>query len=239
MVAQAWGPGSTWALDRLHELVGAEDRAEGFAPDGLVGELDRRMPGLRFGRTSAVFEPVLNAIIGQRVPGKAAEMSYLALLRSHGERAPGPQPLWLQPTTETLVSLRYEDYHPLGIERKRAEAIRRAAHRAKRLEEASRMSSEGAMARLMAVRGMGEWTAPQVVQVALGDPDAVVVGDYNLPNIVAWNLAGKPRGDDAMMLELLEPYRGHRARVVRLLKAGGEPPPRYGPRLEVMPIETW
>jgi 3-methyladenine DNA glycosylase/8-oxoguanine DNA glycosylase len=91
----------------------------------------------------------------------------------------------------------------------------------------------------MALPGIGAWTAAQVVQVALGDADSVVIGDYNLPNLVAWNLAGEPRGSDDRMLELLEPYRGHRARVVRLIKAGGETPPRYGPRLQVMPIEAW
>ena len=101
------------------------------------------------------------------------------------------------------------------------------------------MGSDDAMNRMTAFPGIGVWTAAQAVQAALGDPDAVVVGDYKIPNVVAWNLAGEPRGDDQRMLELLEPYRGHRARVVRLLKAGGELPPKYGPRLAVMPIETW
>ena len=57
------------------------------------------------------------------------------------------------------------------------------------------------------------------------------VGDFHLPNLVAYALAGEPRGDDARMLELLEPYRGQRARVMRLLELSGIRPPRYGPRL--------
>jgi len=67
--------------------------------------------------------------------------------------------------------------------------------------------------------------------VALGDPDAVSVGDYHLPSMVAWALAGEARADDERMLELLEPYRGHRARVVQLLELAGIGPPRRGPRL--------
>ena len=197
------------------------------------------MPGLRFGKTRSVFEPVLNAIIGQRVPVKAAMRSYLGLVRKYGQPAPGPQGLWLQPAPAVLAALPYEAFHPFGIERKRADTLRRAAHRANRLEEAATMPSVDAAARLTALPGIGEWTASQVVQVVLGDPDSVMVGDYKLPSFVTWNLAGEPRGDDARMLELLEPYRGHRARVVRLLKAGGESPPRYGPRLEVMPVESW
>lgn len=99
------------------------------------------------------------------------------------------------------------------------------------------MAPMEATTRLIAFPGIGAWTASQVVQVALGDADAVVTGDYNLPHLVSWNLAGEPRGTDGRMLELLEPYRGHRARVVRLLKAGGETPPRYGPKLEIRQIE--
>ena len=60
-----------------------------------------------------------------------------------------------------------------------------------------------------------------MVRVAYGDPDAVSVGDYHVPNMVAWALAGEPRGDDARMLALLEPFRGHRGRVCVLLEAAG------------------
>jgi 3-methyladenine DNA glycosylase/8-oxoguanine DNA glycosylase len=72
--------------------------------------------------------------------------------------------------------------------------------------------------------------------VALGDPDAVSVGDYHLPSQVAWALAGERSGTDDRMLELLEPYRGHRGRVLRLLAAGGVFPPRRGPR---MPLRSF
>jgi hypothetical protein len=39
------------------------------------------------------------------------------------------------------------------------------------------------------------------------------------------------------MLELLEPYRGHRGRVIRLLEAAGITAPRYGPRMPLRHIE--
>jgi 3-methyladenine DNA glycosylase/8-oxoguanine DNA glycosylase len=87
-----------------------------------------------------------------------------------------------------------------------------------------------AAARLRAYPGIGPWTAAEVTLRALGDPDAVSVGDFHLPNVVAFALAGEPRGDDARMLELLEPWRGHRARVVRLLEASGIEAPKFGPR---------
>jgi len=102
------------------------------------------------------------------------------------------------------------------------------------------MSPADARRRMTALPGIGAWTAAEVGLVALGDADAVSVGDYHLPNRVAWALAGEPRGDDARMLELLEPWRGHRGRVIRLIGAGGGAgggaAPRYGPRMPLRSI---
>jgi 3-methyladenine DNA glycosylase/8-oxoguanine DNA glycosylase len=86
--------------------------------------------------------------------------------------------------------------------------------------------------------GVGPWTSAEVARLALGDPDAVSVGDYHLPNIVAWALAGEERATDERMLELLAPYRGQRARVQVLLEASHISPPAYGPRMEARSIET-
>jgi 3-methyladenine DNA glycosylase/8-oxoguanine DNA glycosylase len=69
-----------------------------------------------------------------------------------------------------------------------------------------------------------------VALVALGDPDAVPIGDYHLPHAVGYALEGTPRSSDERMLELLDPYRGHRARVIRLLMVSGIAAPRFGPR---------
>jgi 3-methyladenine DNA glycosylase/8-oxoguanine DNA glycosylase len=119
------------------------------------------------------------------------------------------------------------------VERRRADTIRRACQARRRMEEATSLPLPDARRRLRALPGLGPWTAAEVARVALGDPDAVSIGDYHLPNQVAWALAGRPRADDAVMLELLEPYRGQRGRVVRLIEAAGIMAPRWGPRLEV------
>jgi 3-methyladenine DNA glycosylase/8-oxoguanine DNA glycosylase len=107
---------------------------------------------------------------------------------------------------------------------------------ARRLEETTTMTAPDAYHRLIAVPGLGPWSAAEVALIALGDADAVSVGDYHIAHQVCWALAGRPRGDDATMLELLEPYRGHRGRVIRLLVAGGVTAPRFGPRLPLRSI---
>ena len=82
---------------------------------------------------------------------------------------------------------------------------------------------------LRTVPGIGVWTAAEVVQRAHGDPDSVSVGDFHLPALVGWALIGRPVDDDGM-LELLEPWRGHRQRVMRLIECSGVRKPRFGHR---------
>jgi len=237
IVASAWGPGAQVALDDVPALLGFDDDHAAFRPSHpLLAELHRRLPGLRIGRTGAVFEALLPAIIEQKVVGEEARRSYQGLIRRYGEVAPGPPGLRLAPEPGRLAVLPYFEFHPLGIERRRADTIRRAASYAARLEEAAAMDSDAAMARLTAIPGIGPWTAAEALRVAAGDPDLVSVGDYHLPNVVAWALASEARADDARMLELLEPYRGQRGRVIRLLEASGIGAPRFGPKMPIRSI---
>jgi 3-methyladenine DNA glycosylase/8-oxoguanine DNA glycosylase len=229
--AEAWGPGADRALAGIPALVGIDDDpAHLRAAPGLVAELARHMPGLRIGRTANVFEALMPAILEQKVTGTEAFQAYRALVFAYGEPAPGPYRLMVAPDPARIARLPYYAFHPLGVERRRGDTLRYAAARANRLEEAVHLPIEAAYRRLTALPGVGPWTAAEVALRALGDPDAVSVGDYHLPNLVSWALAGEPRADDARMLELLEPWRGQRGRVVRLLEASGIRAPRYGPR---------
>jgi 3-methyladenine DNA glycosylase/8-oxoguanine DNA glycosylase len=231
--AEAWGPGSEWLLEALPAFVGHDDDgALAFRPTHpLLADLRRRMTGLRMGRTGNVMEALVPAIIEQKVTGSEAFRAWRLLVRRYGERAPGPHPLWVPPPMPLIAALPYHAFHPLGVERRRADTVRRVAARADRLERLVFGPIDEAYRRLTALPGVGPWTAAEVAVRALGDQDAVSVGDYHLPSLVSWALAGEPRGDDARMLELLEPYRGQRGRVVRLLEASGIRAPRYGPRM--------
>jgi hypothetical protein len=232
IIASAWGAGAAWAMERVPALLGEGDDPGALHPASvLLRELSRRFSGARMTRSGSVFAALLPAIVEQKVVGLDAHRSYRRLVRKFGERAPGPVDLWLPPLPERLARLPYYVLHPLGIERRRADVIRDASSVADRLEEALAMDAVSAQRRLRLVPGIGAWTAAETVRVALGDPDVVSVGDYHLPSLVSWAFAGEPRATDARMLELLEPYRGQRARVVRLLELGGPRPPAFGPRM--------
>lgn len=237
VLMEAWGPGTEWALDAAPALVGALDDDTGFEPrHPVIEDLQRRLHGLRICRSQAVIEAVVPTILEQKVIGVQAHKSYAAVVRRFGEEAPGPGGLLLAPPPQVLAGIPYHSFHRVGVERKRADTIRRACSYAHRLEEAVTMAPADARSRLTALPGLGPWSAAEVATVALGDPDAVSLGDYHLPHLVSYALVGEPRGDDARMLELLEPWRGQRGRVIKLLEAGADAPPRYGPRMPLQDI---
>jgi 3-methyladenine DNA glycosylase/8-oxoguanine DNA glycosylase len=230
--AEAWGAGAQLALDAVPALVGLDDDPEAFRPHhSIVAELHRRLPGLRIGRTGAVVESLVPAILEQKVTGQEAFAAWSGIVRRYGEPAPGPIGLLLAPAASTLAALPYHAFHRFSVERRRADTIRWAAARARRIEEIVGMPLAAGYARLQALPGVGPWTAAEVGMRALGDADAVSVGDFHLPHLVSWLLAGERRADDARMLELLEPYRGQRGRVIRLFEASGMRPARRAPRL--------
>ena len=239
---EAWGPGSGWALDVALDLVGERDDPQPFRPEHpLLRDLLRRLPGLRMGRSNAVFEALVPAVLEQKITGLEAGRVRRRLVQLYGEPAPGPPEvsagLFVPPAPERLAALPYHAFHPLGLERRRAETLIRLAGRATALEALVARPPDEARTRLDALPGVGPWTAAETARIALGDPDAVSVGDYHLPSLVSWALAGEPRGDDGRMLQLLEPYAGQRGRVQRLLEASGISAPRYGPRMAARSIE--
>ncbi|MGN9776585.1 DNA-3-methyladenine glycosylase family protein [Micromonospora sp. H33] len=235
LVAEGYGPGADWVVERADAVAGLRDDLSGFAElaaaHPVVAELAARQRGLRMPTTGQVFPRLLRAIFEQKVTGKEAYRAYAATVRHFRAAAPGPVPLLLPPEPAAVAATPYWVFHPFGVEQRRADTLRRAAAVADRLERCA--DSAEATRRLTAVAGIGPWTAAEVVRVAYGDPDAVSVGDYHVPNTVAWALAGEPRGDDARMLALLEPFRGHRGRVCVLLEAAGIQAPKFGPRAPI------
>ena len=218
IVATAWGPGAECALDEAADLVGADDVAPSLAGvHPVVTELARRLVGLRIGRTGAVLDTLVPVVLAQRVIGVEARDAYRAMVRAAGREAPDAGPvsdpiaarMLLPPTAGWLATTPSSTFHRWGVEAKRATTITTAAGHAPRLDELPQLPLDEARRRLAALPGVGPWTANTVAMLALGDPDAVAVGDYWLKHVVSFALTGEARGTDERMLELLEPWRGH------------------------------
>ena len=231
IAATAWGDGAEAALDAVPALVGCDDDACGFAPTHpLVARLWRDRPGLRIGRTGAVTEAMIGVVLEQRVTTYEARRAQSQLVERWGEPAPGPGDLLVPPDPEVLADVAYYDLHVIGVERKRADTVRRVAAQARQLDALVDVPIADAAARLGQVQGIGPWSVAYTTMIALGDADAVPVGDVHLPMAVTEALTGEAVDDDDAMLEALEPFAGQRARVIRLIMAAGLHGPRTGPR---------
>jgi 3-methyladenine DNA glycosylase/8-oxoguanine DNA glycosylase len=194
---------------------------------------------MRVGRSGRVFEALVPAVLEQKVVGLEAHRAWRFLLLKFGEPAPGPAPVGMRvfPPPRTWAHISSWDWHRAGVEDVRAQTIVTAATVAARLELILDLDPAEADRRLRSIPGIGPWTSAETRQRAMGDPDAVSVGDYHLPKAVGWTLARRIT-DDEGMLELLAPYSGHRYRVTRLIELGGSTPPRRGPRMAVRDYRT-
>ena len=232
---EAWGPGADAVVAGLPDLLGGRDDPAGFAPrHPLLIEAAARHPGLRVPRTARVVEALVPAVLEQKVTGQEAQASFRRLVLRFGTPAPGPAPdgMRVPPSPRTWRRIPSWEWHRAGVDPNRSRTVCAAMPYAARLEQAVGMAPEDAARRLSALPGIGVWTVAEVAQRALGDADALSVGDYHLSAYVGWALAGTPL-DDAGMVELLEPWRPHRYRVVRLLECSGFRKPRFGPRLTI------
>jgi 3-methyladenine DNA glycosylase/8-oxoguanine DNA glycosylase len=239
-----WGPGgeraavSAIAMTAVGKVL---DHPPG--PHPLVRDAARRHSTLAAGSSGDLYHALLPTIIAQRITAGEAVRQWARLVYRLGDPTPGPfDGVLLPPRPERLAAMPTWWFHPLGIEVKRArplvEVARVAANSSRLWDWPDRPPAE-VTEKLGLIRGVGPWTIGIVLGPVCGDDDAVAVGDYHFPHVVSWNLAGEPRGDDSRMVELLEPYRPQRGRVIRLLGLAGRRPPAFGPKRRILPMYRW
>jgi AraC family transcriptional regulator, regulatory protein of adaptative response / DNA-3-methyladenine glycosylase II len=182
-------------LDDLRDLTPAVQRcrrlldldadpgavAEHLGADALVGPLVRAAPGLRVPGTVDGAELAVRAVLGQQVSVPAARTGAGRLVAEHGEALARPRGAVtaLFPAAAALAAL---DPARLPMPRARAEALvalcRALADGELRLDAgADRVEARRA---LMALPGIGPWTAGYVATRALGDPDVFLAEDLGV-----------------------------------------------------------
>ncbi len=231
--ADAWGEGADAAVAGAPDLLGARDDPSGFvARHPVIERAHARHPGLRIARTGDVLGALIAATLEQRVTGEEAVRAWQVVNRELGAPAPGPAPSGMvaPPQAEAWRAAPEALWRRAGVDPRRAGTIRHAASRAAALARLAELPPQQAGDALRSLPGVGAWTAAEIRQRALGDADAVSIGDFHLAAMIGHTLEGR-RFSDAEMLAYLEPWRPHRYRVARLLYVSGwETAPRRAPK---------
>jgi len=239
--AQAWGPGASDAVAGVPRLLGADDDWSAFDDPTFHATLPRRVTearrrnlAVRLPSTGRVVDSLVPTILEQKVTTLEARRGYRYLMYRYGTPAPGKAPagLLVPPTARQWLAIPSWEWHKAGVGPQRSATVMRALQSAVALERLAGLDSVQAGARLQTIPGIGVWTAAEVVQRTHGCPDSISVGDYHLASYVGYALTGQ-KTDDAGMIELLEPWRGQRQRLVRMLYLSGFRKPTFGPRMTV------
>jgi AraC family transcriptional regulator, regulatory protein of adaptative response / DNA-3-methyladenine glycosylase II len=194
----------TLLLD-LNADTGRIDAA--LAADPVLGPLVRRRPGMRVPRSADGFELAVRAVLGQQVTLAAARRIGARLVSLYGDplanAAGGVTHLF--PAPEALVEA---DPRQLGVPRARAGAVRALAAAVLDGRLDLRPGADANRA-LLALPGVGPWTASYVAMRALGDSDAFPPGDVAVRRALErLGLDGRPAAAQRLA-ERWRPWRSY------------------------------
>ena len=188
---------------------------EALGPDPLIGDAVRAAPGRRVPGHPDPGELAIRAVIGQQVSIAAAATVAGRLVTEFGE--PLAEPLdgitHLFPAPAALAALAPESL-PMPRARGRALIGLAAALASGDLELAPGADPGAARERLIALPGIGPWTADYVAMRALGDRDAFLASDLGVRR--ALERLGED-GSPTRAAELAERWRPYRAYALQHL----------------------
>lgn len=152
--------------------------------DARLRPLLARRSGLRVPGAFDGFELALRAVLGQQVSVKAATTLFGRFAEAFGTPAQTPYPSLRRhaPTAQAVAQAPVQRLIDLGLTGRRAATVsalaRAMAGGALVLEPGAAL--EATRERLLALPGIGPWTAQYVAMRALGDADALPLGDLGL-----------------------------------------------------------
>lgn len=156
---------------------------------------------------------LVRAITGQQLSVLAARAIYNRLTARFGDRPPTPQEILTDEPEELRAAA--------GLSRAKVSYLRSLAEHVVsgelELERLDELSDEDAIAELVAVKGLGLWTAQMFLMFHLERPDVLPVGDLGIRRAIerAYGLDGLPL--PGAMEEIAESWRPHRTLACRYL----------------------
>jgi DNA-3-methyladenine glycosylase II len=176
---------------------------------GLISDHGGPLPEESRERPSDVYAALLRAIAGQQLSVRAAEAIYRRLLERFGGRPPTPAEL-LADDPDAMRAAAGLSHAKVNSLRSLAEHVLAGELELDRLTE---LDDAEVTRALVAVKGIGPWTADMFLIFTLHRPDVLAAGDLGIRHAVmrAYGLDTPP--DPAAMAELAEPWRPYRTRA--------------------------
>ena len=207
------------ATDRVSWLLGVD---QGLAPFYELGRADQAMArlveqfyGLHLPHTASVFEALVLAVLGQQISTNVARIIRTLLIETFGPSAefdgetyyafPRPASIWASSPAEL---------HTMKLTQRKSEYVHGLAGSAldpeMGLECLEELTDREIVEKLVALRGVGMWTAQWVLIRAVGRPDALPLGDLALRRVVSHLFMDGEDVNDAKVEEIAQrwsPYR--------------------------------
>jgi DNA-3-methyladenine glycosylase II len=173
-----------------------------------VGKIDiaTRLKRRSEERPNDAYGALLRAIVGQQLSTKAARTIYLRVIDLFGGSTPSP---------EQLLEAREEDLRSAGLSGRKTEYVRDLASHVLsgelELDRLEDLSDEEAIAEIVAVRGLGQWTAEMFLLFHLERPDVLSGGDLGIRKAIQVEYGLEEMPSPTRVLEIGEPWRPHRS----------------------------
>jgi DNA-3-methyladenine glycosylase II len=159
------------------------------------------------------YAALIRAIVGQQLSTTVARVIWGRLLERFGGRAPTPEQILADDPEQLRAAV--------GLSRAKTTFLRSLAEHVLsgelELDGLRELDDEKIIAELVAVKGVGTWTAHMFLMFQLERPDVLAVGDLGIRRAVerAYGLPGLPSADE--LTRLAEPWRPYRTLACRVL----------------------
>jgi DNA-3-methyladenine glycosylase II len=169
-------------------------------------DIDERLRRRAEERPESAYGALLRSIVGQQVSTKAARAIHNRVLGLFDGATPTP---------EQLLDVTEEELRGAGLSGRKVEYIRDLASHVLsgelELERLGELSDEEAIAEIVAVRGLGQWTAEMFLLFHLERPDVLSGGDLGIRKAIQIEYGLDEMPTPQQVLEIGEPWRPHRS----------------------------
>ena len=182
------------AAAQLAWLLGCDQDLRPFydsvSDDTILDEVVREFYGYHNTRTASVFEALVQAVMGQQIATAVARIVRSLMIEHYGVRASiGGREWYAFPRAESLATAEVAALRQLKLSVRKSEYIqgiaRAALESADGFEGMHELPDEEVIKQMVALRGVGQWTAQWVLVRALARPDGFPIGDLALRRTVA------------------------------------------------------